>query len=257
MDTLYILSGFAVGTLVGATGVGGGSLMTPLLVLVFGVAPITAVGTDLLFAALTKTGGAWAHARRGGVAWNVVGWLAAGSVPASAITLVLLHVFVPHPGRLAAIVSVGLGIALMLTAGALVFRERLHAWASRRAKAQQSGISTTRRTVIVGAILGVLVTVSSVGAGALGVTALFFLYPGLAAARIVGTDIAHAVPLTLVAGLGHAAAGAVDWALLGALLVGSLPGIWLGSSIGRALPERLLRTLLAAMLVLIGGRLVW
>ncbi len=258
MDTLfYIFSGFAVGTLVGATGVGGGSLMTPLLVLVFGIAPVTAVGTDLLFAALTKTGGAWAHARRGGVAWNIVGWLAAGSVPASAITLVLLHLFVPHPDRLSAIVSVALGIALMLTAGALLFRERLHAWASRRAKAQKNGVSTTRRTVIVGAILGVLVTISSVGAGALGVTALFFLYPGLAAARIVGIDIAHAVPLTLVAGLGHAAAGAVDWALLGALLVGSLPGIWLGSALSQRMPERLLRTALAGMLVLIGGKLAF
>jgi uncharacterized membrane protein YfcA len=258
MDTLYyIFSGLAVGTLVGATGVGGGSLMTPLLVLVFGIAPVTAVGTDLLFAALTKTGGAWAHARRGGVAWNIVGWLAAGSVPAAAITLVLLHVFVPHPDRLSAIVSVALGIALMLTAGALLFRERLHAWASRRAKAQKNGESTTRRTVIVGAILGVLVTISSVGAGALGVTALFFLYPGLAAARIVGIDIAHAVPLTLVAGLGHAAAGAVDWALLGALLVGSLPGIWLGSALSQRIPERLLRTALAGMLVLIGGKLAF
>ena len=109
----------------------------------------------------------------------------------------------------------------------------------------------------VGAILGVLVTVSSVGAGALGVTALFFLYPGLAAARIVGADIAHAVPLTLVAGLGHAAAGAVDWQLLVALLIGSLPGIWLGSALSQKIPERLLRTALAGMLVLIGGKLAF
>src|SRR6266850_3300340 len=133
MDSLYILSGFVVGTVVGITGVGGGSLMTPLLVLLFGVAPVTAVGTDLLFAALTKAGGAWAHARRGNVDWRVVGWLAAGSVPASAVTLVLLHLFVPDPGRLSAIVSVALGFALILTAGALLFREKLHAWAARRA----------------------------------------------------------------------------------------------------------------------------
>ena len=118
MDWLYSLSGFLVGLIVGVTGVGGGSLMTPLLVLVFGVAPVTAVGTDLLFAALTKTGGAWAHARRSNVAWNVVGWLAAGSVPASAVTLVLLHLFVPDPGKLSAIVSVALGFAIILTAGA-------------------------------------------------------------------------------------------------------------------------------------------
>jgi uncharacterized protein len=257
MDSLYIFSGFAVGTLVGATGVGGGSLMTPLLVLVFGVAPVTAVGTDLLFAALTKTGGAWAHARRGGVAWNVVGWLAAGSVPAAALTLLLLHLLVPDHRKLAGIVSVALGFALIATAAALIFRENLRAWAARRATARPPASNPVRSTIAMGATLGVLVTVSSVGAGALGVAALFFLYPGLAAAKIIGTDIAHAVPLTLVAGLGHAAAGAVDWKLLATLLAGSLPGIWLGSSIGRALPERLLRTLLAAMLVLIGGRLVW
>jgi uncharacterized protein len=255
MDWLTTLSGFLVGLIVGVTGVGGGSLMTPLLVLVFGVAPVTAVGTDLLFASVTKAGGAWAHARRSNVDWSVVAWLAAGSVPASAVTLALLHFFVPHPDKLSAIVSVALGIALMLTAGALVFRERLHAWAIRRAPRSVERKSTARRTLVVGAILGALVTVSSVGAGALGVTALFFLYPGLAAARIVGTDIAHAVPLTLVAGLGHAAAGAVDWTLLASLLVGSLPGIWLGSSLSQRIPERMLRTALAAMLVLIGGKL--
>src|SRR6266851_2743375 len=238
MDWLYTLSGFAVGAIVGLTGVGGGSLMTPLLVLVFGVAPVTAVGTDLLFAALTKTGGAWAHTRRGNVAWNIVGWLAAGSVPASAVTLALLHLFVPDPGKLSAIVSVALGFALILTAGALLFREKLHAWAARRAASGPHSASTSpQRTV------------------ALGVTVLFFLYPGLAVARIVGTDIAHAVPLTLVAGLGHAAAGAVDWKLLVALLIGSLPGIWLGSALSQKIPERLLRGALAAMLILIGGKL--
>jgi hypothetical protein len=255
MDWLTTLAGFLVGLIVGVTGVGGGSLMTPLLVLLFGVAPITAVGTDLLFAAVTKAGGAWAHARRGNIDWRVVGWLAAGSVPGSALTLVLLHFFVPHPDKLSAIISVALGFALILTAGALVFREKLHAWARRRVSPAAALRSTSRRTLVVGAILGVLVTMSSVGAGALGVTALFFLYPGLAAARIVGTDIAHAVPLTLVAGLGHAAAGVVDWKLLLALLVGSLPGIWLGSSLSQRIPERVLRTGLAAMLVLIGGKL--
>jgi uncharacterized membrane protein YfcA len=255
MDWLTTFAGFSVGLIVGVTGVGGGSLMTPLLVLLFGVAPVTAVGTDLLFASLTKAGGAWAHARRGNVDWSVVAWLAAGSVPASAVTLVLLHFFVPHPDRLSAIISVALGIALILTACALVFREKLHAWAARRAARTVERASTARRTLLTGAVLGVLVTVSSVGAGALGVTALFFLYPGLAAARIVGTDIAHAVPLTLVAGLGHAAAGVVDWNLLVSLLVGSLPGIWLGSSLSQRIPERVLRTALAAMLLLIGGKL--
>src|SRR5258706_689228 len=166
MDWLYSLLGFLVGLIVGVTGVGGGSLMTPLLFLLFGVAPVTAVGTDLLFAALTKTGGAWAHARRGNVAWNIVGWLAAGSVPASAVTLVLLHLFVPDPGKLSAIVSVALGFALILTAGALLFRERLHNWAARRAASRpHSASSSPQRTVALGAVLGVLVTVSSVEIG--------------------------------------------------------------------------------------------
>src|SRR3989475_5316897 len=232
MDWLYSLSGFLVGLVVGVTGVGGGALMTPLLVLVFGVAPVTAVGTDLLFAALTKTGGAWAHTRRGNVAWNIVGWLAAGSVLASAVTLALLHLFVPDPGKLSAIVSVALGFALILTAGALLFRERLHAWAARRAvSGPRSATGSPQRTVALGAVLGVLVTVSSVGAGALGVTVLFLLYPGLAVARIVGTDIAHAVPLTLVAGLGHAAAGAVDWKMLVGLLICAYPMILPGSNV--------------------------
>ena len=257
MDFLYVISGFAVGAIVGVTGVGGGSLMTPLLVLLFGVAPVTAVGTDLLFAAITKTGGAWAHARRGGVDWKIVARLAAGSVPAAALTLVWLHFFVSDQKALSHVVSAGLGVALLLTAGALLFREPLRRWAARRGASVTDEHTTTKRTIVFGAVLGVLVSISSVGAGALGVTALFFLYPGLAAARIVGSDIAHAVPLTLVAGLGHAAAGVVDWPLLGSLLVGSLPGIWLGSRLGQALPERLLRGALATMLVLIGGKLVF
>jgi uncharacterized protein len=257
VDFLYIVSGFAVGAVVGVTGVGGGSLMTPLLVLLFGVSPVTAVGTDLLFAAITKTGGAWAHARRGGVDWKIVARLAAGSVPAAALTLVALHFFVSDQKALGHVVSAGLGVALLLTAGALLFREPLRRWAARHGRSLPGDGATARRTLIFGAVLGVLVSISSVGAGALGVTALLFLYPGLAAARIVGSDIAHAVPLTLVAGLGHAAAGGVDWSLLGNLLVGSLPGIWLGSRLGEALPERFLRGALATMLVLIGGKLVF
>jgi uncharacterized membrane protein YfcA len=247
VDGLYVLSGFLVGAIVGVTGVGGGSLMTPLLVLLFGIAPVTAVGTDLLFASITKVGGAWAHARRGGVEWKIVARLAAGSLPAAAATLLLLHWFVADQKGLTHIISVALGFALLLTAGSLLFRERLHAWAARRAARNPlpGPDRTLLRTVIVGAVLGALVSASSVGAGALGVTALFFLYPRLSAARIVGTDIAHAVPLTLVAGLGHAAAGVVDWSLLASLLVGSLPGIWLGSNFGRKLPEPFLRGVLA------------
>jgi uncharacterized membrane protein YfcA len=246
MDGLYVAAGFLVGGIVGLTGVGGGSLMTPLLVLVFGVSPVTAVGTDLLFAAVTKSGGAWVHARRGGVDWHLVARLAAGSIPASLATLAALHFLQFDHARLAAVMSTALGFALLLTALSLVFRDRLHKMASARfAMFRSEGARTP--TIIVGAILGALVTLSYVGAGALGVSA----------ARIVGSDIAHAVPLTLVAGLGHAAAGAVDWTLLGSLLIGSLPGIYLGSMLTRSVPERVLRALLAVMLVMIGGKLVW
>jgi len=257
MDLVSTLSGFVVGAIVGATGVGGGSLMTPLLVLVLGVAPATAVGTDLLYAAFTKAGGAWAHGRQRNVDWRVGALLAAGSVPAAGATLLVLRLLPLGADQYNQIITVTLSVALILTAVALLLKDRLRAIALRRPVLRAGNGDRSRAvTVAVGAVLGVLVTVSSVGAGALGVAALFFLYPGLVAVRVVGTDIAHAVPLTLVAGLGHAAMGAVDWGLLGSLLLGSLPGVYLGSAVSRRLPERLLRTLLAAMLVLVGSKLI-
>jgi uncharacterized membrane protein YfcA len=256
MDQAYTLSGFVVGAIVGLTGVGGGSLMTPLLVLLFGVHPATAVGTDLLYAALTKAGGTAVHARHGSVDWRVTGRLAAGSLPAAALTLAAVGYFDIDRGAFAQLVSGALGAALLATAAALVFKARVQ----RFALAHLSDAWHTRRvasaTVAVGVLLGVLVSLSSVGAGALGVTALLFLYPTLPAVRIVGSDLAHAVPLTLVAGLGHWLLGNIDWSLLGALLTGSLPGIWLGSHFAVKVPERWLRSGLAALLVLIGTKLV-
>jgi uncharacterized membrane protein YfcA len=254
MDFAYTVSGFTVGAIVGVTGVGGGSLMTPLLVLLFGIPATTAVSTDLLYAAITKSGGLWVHARRGGVDWSLVRRLAIGSVPASVTTLVLLRLIKFDHAELNALISTALGFALILTAVSLLFKERLVRW-SRRFGRPADARPSARAVTAVGVVLGALVTLSSVGAGALGVSALTALAPGLAAARIVGTDIAHAVPLTLTAGLGHAVNGTVDWTLLGSLLLGSLPGIWLGSMFSHRLPERLLRTLLALMLFLIGGRL--
>lgn len=254
MELAQIISGFAVGTVVGITGVGGGALMTPLLVLLFGVAPATAVGTDLLYAAITKAGGTLVHARRGHVDWRVVGRLAAGSLPAAALALLAVHRFVPG-GLGAANRTIGffLGLALLLTAAALLLRRHLLAWAGAAGRVVDD---RAWPTVLAGAVLGALVALSSVGAGALGVTALFFLYPGLAAIRIVGADLAHAVPLTLLAGLGHWWLGSIDWALLATLLAGSLPGVWLGSRLAPRIPERFLRPALAALLVLAGGKLV-
>jgi hypothetical protein len=255
MDPLYTVSGFAVGAIVGLTGVGGGSLMTPLLVLLFGVPPATAVGTDLLYAAFTKAGGTLAHARQGHVEWKITGRLALGSIPAAALTILLLSQLPQRSAAMTHTISVALGVALILTAGAILFGRRLKKYGAAH---EQSTFHRHlgRTTVIVGAILGVLVSISSVGAGALGVAALFYLYPHLAPKQIVGSDVAHAVPLTLVAGIGYWWMGNVDWSLLGSLLIGSLPGIWVGSRIASKVPEHLLRRLLGSMLVLIGAKLI-
>ena len=257
MDFAYTVAGFAVGAIVGLTGVGGGSLMTPLLVLMFGIHPSVAVGTDLLYAAITKAGGTLAHGLKGTVDWAVTRRLAAGSIPASVLTL--LTVGRVSPGGIegaTGIITVALGIALVLTAVAIIFRSRIQAYALARFGDNPDPRRTAILTVLTGAVLGVLVSISSVGAGALGVTALFFLYPRLPTLRIVGSDIAHAVPLTAVAGMGHWMLGSVDWLLLGSLITGSLPGIWLGSHISTKVPDRVLRPILATMLVLVGAKMI-
>ncbi len=256
MDWLYTLSGFVVGAIVGLTGVGGGSLMTPLLVLIFGVHPATAVGTDLLYAAITKAGGTSVHARKGHVDWRITGLLAAGSMPASLLTIWALSLLPKQSAAVTHIISLSLGVALVLTACAIVLRQKIQRYALAHADDSAHTRLQAPITVATGVLLGILVTVSSVGAGALGVAVLFFLYPKLPAIRIVGSDLAHAVPLTLIAGLGHWAIGSVDWSLLASLLLGSLPGIWLGSHASARVPERFLRPLLASMLVLIGGKLI-
>ncbi len=253
------VSGLVVGIIVGLTGVGGGSLMTPLLILFFGFKPVTAVGTDLLYAAITKSGGSWVHHKHGHVDWRITGRLAAGSVPAAAVTLAVLASIGIDKHDTGHIISVSLGIALLLTAASIIFRRQLLEWATQRQQGREplSEAKIARLTVITGAIVGVLVSVSSVGAGALGVTALTFLYPRLSAQKIVGSDVAHAVPLTFVAGIGHWWLGTVDVALLLSLLVGSLPGIAIGSHLSAKVPERTLRTMLAGILMLVGGKLIF
>jgi len=254
VQPLYSFSGFAVGLLVGLTGVGGGSLMTPILILLFGIHPASAVGTDLLYAAATKTAGSLVHGYNRTVDWRVVRRLASGSVPATALTILALS-FVNLNGALARDLIAGLlTVALFFTALTLVFRDRIV-----RRHAPRIGRMSERRvaglTVAVGAILGVLVSISSVGAGAIGVTALILLYPRLPIARIVGSDIAHAVPLTLVAGLGHWWLGSIDLNLLIPLLLGSVPGIVLGSYVVTRVPETALRLLLAGTLAIVATKL--
>src|SRR5665213_692750 len=254
IDPLYVASGFSVGVLVGMTGVGGGSLMTPLLILLFGVHPSTAVGTDLLYAAATKTGGSVVHGWARGIHWPAVLRLAAGSIPASIVTLIVLWQLDLNGAAARSLVNVVLCFALLLTATSLIFRKAiLDRLGARLAHLDDRAIA--RATIAVGAALGVLVSISSVGAGAVGVTALLLLYPRLPMSRIVGSDIAHAVPLTLIAGAGHWAMGATDWHLLGVLLIGSLPGIVIGSYFATRVPETALRLLLATTLILVAGRL--
>jgi len=255
IDTLYPLSGLFVGLIVGLTGVGGGSLMTPILVLLFGVHPATAVGTDLLYATVTKSGGTIVHGLGKTIAWRVTGLLAAGSVPTTMLTIYAIQHFGLQSAKISALISFMLGIALLLTSLTLLFRTHILAFAARHAGAENPR-RTAILTVLTGAILGVLVSISSVGAGALGVTALLTLYPKLPVVRIVGSDIAHAVPLTLLAGLGHWWIGSVDWLLLMSLLIGSLPGIIIGSKLAPKLPEGVLRPILAVVLIIVGLRLV-
>jgi len=255
IDPLYSLSGLFVGLLIGQTGVGGGSLMTPLLILLLGVHPATAVGTDLLFAAVTKSTGTLVHGLNKTVNWQVVRMLAMGSVPATGITLFLAsHIALPTAEK-SALVSTVLGVALILTAISLMFRKQVLALAAERL--EMLSVKQVRwLTVFTGAVLGVLVSLSSVGAGALGVTVLIFLYPRIPLAQIVGSDIAHAVPLTLCAGVGHWLLGSVDLSLLGSLLLGSIPGVIIGSEVAAHVPEWVLRPGLAMMLVVVGSTLV-
>ncbi|HEY1940962.1 MAG TPA: sulfite exporter TauE/SafE family protein [Roseiarcus sp.] len=256
LNPLYSLSGLVVGMLVGLTGVGGGSLMTPLLVLAFGIHPATAVGTDLLYAGVTKISGSLVHNFNGAVDWRITRRLASGSVPAAALTLIALSHFGRDTKSVSDLITTVLGFALLLTAAMLVFRK----WMLAKVAATVERLNERQiasLTVLLGAALGVLVSISSVGAGAIGVTALLMLYPKMPTVRIVGSDIAHAVPLTLVAGAGHWWIGSVDWAMFASLLIGSIPGIIVGSALAARVPDRVLRPLVAGTLALVGGRLAF
>lgn len=259
-DLAFIVAGFLVGAVIGLTGVGGGSLMTPILIFVFGVKPYLAVGTDLLFAAFTKLGGTVRLARARLVDWRVVAHLSAGSIPAALLTLFILHKAGPASAQIQGFMTGALGVALLLTAAATLYK----AIRGHDARARNAGHDprTAARPLhwslplLFGAVIGSLVTLTSVGAGAIGVTVLMLLYPLLPLPRIVAADIAYAVPLTLVAGLGHASLGSVDWALLLKLLAGSLPGIWIGSRLMQHTPERVVRSLLSMLLAYAGFKLI-
>ncbi|MBC3880746.1 sulfite exporter TauE/SafE family protein [Undibacterium sp. LX40W] len=256
MTLTYIISGFAVGTLVGLTGVGGGSLMTPLLTLLFGVSPSVAVGTDLAFASITKATGTFTHRLRGTVEWQVVRLLCFGALPAALLTTLGLKYFGTLDKEIGQIIRYSIAGSVFLTVIAILYRSKLIAWINAHPERQLHGTRLAVATITAGAILGILVTISSIGAGAIGATILVLLYPKMPAAHVAGTDIAYAVPLTAIAAFGHWYLGSIDWVLLGSLLIGSLPGITLGSLAAKAVPEKLLRGILATTLTLVACKLV-
>lgn len=257
MTVSYVVSGFAVGLLVGLTGVGGGSLMTPLLTLLFGIHPSVAVGTDLAFASATKTAGTLAHRFKGTVRWDVVRRLSFGALPAALATTLLLKHFGAVSEGIALTIRYSIAISVLLTVVALLFRSRMQAWLNTHPQRQLQGAALANATIAAGAVLGVLVTISSIGAGAVGATLLVLLYPRLTPAEIAGTDIAYAVPLTAIAALGHWWLGSINWELLATLLLGSVPGITIGSLAARAVPEKFLRGLLAITLTSVAVKLIW
>jgi uncharacterized membrane protein YfcA len=253
----YIISGFAVGLLVGMTGVGGGSLMTPLLTLLFGVSPSVAVGTDLAFASITKSAGTFTHRLRGTVRWDIVGRLCAGALPAAVLATLALNYYGALDQQIGQLIRYSIAGSVLLTVVALLFKGKMLAWINASPSRQLQGRSLQAATIIAGAVLGTLVTVSSIGAGAIGATLLVMLYPRMSAAEVAGTDIAYAVPLTAIAAFGHWWLGSIDWQLLASLLIGSLPGITLGSWVARAVPERFLRGLLALTLTGVAAKLIY
>jgi len=254
MEYGYIIAGFVVGWLVGLTGVGGGSLMTPILMMLFSIKPAVAVGTDLLYASITKSVGILAHGKLGNIDWKIVSRLGFGSIPASIVTIFLLNHMDMDSTEAISTIKFWLGVALVVTSFAVILRNQITKWLAGATLVPAKYVDIS--TVILGIVLGSLVTLTSVGAGALGVTALIALYPHKKITTIVGTDIAHAVPLTLVAGIGHATLGTIDYGLLGTLLLGSIPGIYLGSHMSSKVAEHWIRIALAAILIYVGIKLI-
>jgi uncharacterized membrane protein YfcA len=253
----YSLAGLLVGFAVGATGVGGGSLMTPILILVYGVSPALAVGTDLLYASISKTFGVALYGRRNSVDWAIVGWQALGSVPACLVTLGWLQ-HLGSTARLDYLIKLTLSLAIIATASFTLFQGTINSWLHGtaqpvRRKVELAPVAQRTLTVLAGVLIGSVVTISSVGAGAIGMTLLLLLYPNHSPVRLVGSDLAHAVLITAIAGIGHARLGTVDYSLLGWLLLGALPGIWLGARVGFSIDGRMLKRAVAGLLLIVGG----
>jgi len=261
MEFIHIAAGALVGLIIGLTGVGGGSLMTPILLLGFGIPPAIAVGTDLLYAALTKCSGVYFHQKNHTVDWKIVFLLGTGSIPCSIITISILEELKKTGVNFESIIILTLAVMLILTSFIILIKTRLISFIHAN-HGDSFIVNCVRRyrpqiTILCGCMLGCVVTLSSVGAGAIGSAILFILYPRKTSINIVGTDIAHAVPLTAIAGLGHLHFGSVDFSLLFGLLAGGVPAIYLGSVIGKKLPDRVLRPLIALLLLAMGVKLMF
>lgn len=256
----FILAGVLVGFCVGITGVGGGSLMTPILISLFRIEPHIAIGTDLLYAAISKFCGSLVHAKKLNIVWPIVLWLALGSIPASFITHWVLDNYLSNSTHYKTVLTMVLGFMLTLTGLSIMFRAQIERFFDKIRVEKKGNLSEQAfniegkklYVIIMGVVLGVFVTLSSVGAGAFGIMALILMFPNLPMIRIIGSDVVHAVLLTSVAGFAHMTSGNVDFHLLGWLLVGSIPAIIVGTLISSRMPEKLIRKILGITLFALG-----
>lgn len=256
----FILAGVLVGFCVGITGVGGGSLMTPILISLFRIEPHIAIGTDLLYAAISKFCGSLVHAKKLNIVWPIVLWLALGSIPASFITHWVLDNYLSNSTHYKTVLTMVLGFMLTLTGLSIMFRAQIERFFDKIRVEKKGNLSEQAfniegkklYVIIMGVVLGVFVTLSSVGAGAFGIMALILMFPNLPMIRIIGSDVVHAVLLTSVAGFAHMTSGNVDFHLLGWLLVGSIPAIIVGTLISSRMPEKLIRKILGITLFTLG-----
>jgi len=260
----FILAGVLVGFCVGVTGVGGGSLMTPILISLFRIEPHIAIGTDLLYAAISKFCGSFVHAKKMNIVWPIVIWLAVGSIPASFATHWVLDNYLSQSTHYKAVLTMVLGFMLTITGLSILFRTQIENLFNKYRKQELPDMTQDLEKVklqakdkrvaiiIMGIILGIFVTLSSVGAGAFGIMALVVMFPNLPMIRIIGSDVVHAVLLTLFAGLGHMSSGNVDFMLLMWLLVGSIPAIIVGTLLSSRMPEKLIRKILGITLFALG-----
>lgn len=247
MDWTLALAGLGVGVVVGLTGMGGGALMTPILVLVFGVPPVAAISSDLAASAVMKPFGGLVHARRGTVNWRMAGWLCVGSVPSAFLGVLLLRLL-GDDEQVQHVIKLGLGAALLLAAGGML----LKAWTARKQGGRPAGPPVVVKplpTALLGAAGGLVVGLTSVGSGSLIIVALLAMYPTLRANDLVGTDLVQAIPLVTAAALGHALFGDLQLDLAGAVLLGSIPGVLIGARISSRAPGGLVRTALVIVLL--------